>query len=126
MSTQNDFTRSYKSNAAISAYTRVSVSANGSIQVAGTGNPGVGIIQNDITSNSYENAKVRMYGTGSFQILATGAPGTAGDTVYFVGLGKVDVASGGTPWVSAGSLAASYTSNGAVVEVIPAALYRTV
>jgi len=125
MSTQNDFSRTFKTNAAMSAGTRVSVSSgNGYIQVAGATVLGVGVIQEDVTSNAYENPKVRFWGTGSVGMLGTGAPATQGDTVYALAGGYIGPASGGTPWVAVGTLLESYTVNGSKVEVLPAPLYR--
>lgn len=119
MSTQNDFSRSFKVNAAMSAFVRVSVSSNGKLDVAATDIAGVGILQEDTTSDSYQNPKIRFYGTGSCKMSGTGAPATAGDLVYFLAAGQVGPASGGTPWVSAGTLLESYTVNGSIVEVVP-------
>ena len=127
MSTQNDFSRTFKTNVAMSAGTRVAISSgNGYLQVAGVQVLGVGVIQEDVTSNSFENPKVRFWGTGSVTMLGTGAPATQGDTVYAIATGYVGPASGGTPWVSVGTLLESYTVNGVKVEVLPAPFYRPI
>lgn len=82
MSTQNDFTRSFGVNAAMSAYSRVVVSPNGKISLADTKTLGLGIIQEDVSNDVWQNPAVRFWGTGSVQVSATGGPITPGDTLY--------------------------------------------
>lgn len=117
MATQNDFSRSFQVNAAMSAFLRVSVSSNGKIGLAGT-EAGIGVLQEDCTSNSYENPKVRFYGTGSFKCAATGAPGTAGNYMFAVVTGQV-APTAATPYAVIGRLLESYTVNGSIVEIVP-------
>lgn len=119
MSTQNDFTRAFGLNAAMSAGTRVAVSSNGKLDVAGAGKAGVGVLQQDGTTNSYDNPKVRFWGTGSVGILATGAPATAGNLMFAVVTGMVAPTQAATPYAAIGYLLESYTVNGSKVEVAP-------
>lgn len=119
MSTQNDFSRSFKVNAAMSAGLRVAVSSNGYIGLAGAGEAGIGVLQEDCTANSYENPKVRFFGTGSVGIIGTGAPATAGDLVFAVVTGQIAPTQSATPYAVIGRLLESYTVNGSKVEVVP-------
>lgn len=119
MSTQNDFTRSFGVNAAMSAGLRVSVSSNGKIGLAGRTDPGVGVLQQDCTNDTWQTPKVRFWGTGSVGVIATGAPGTAGDLVFAVVTGQVAVTQATTPYFVVGRLLESYTVNGSKVEIVP-------
>lgn len=89
MATQSNFLRTFQTNAAISAFTRVVVSPNGYISVAAVDQLGIGILQEDVTSNSYENAVVRLWGTGTFRAIVTGLAVTAGDRLVCVTNGLV-------------------------------------
>lgn len=82
MATQNDFTRSFGVNAAMSAFSRVVVSPNGKISLADVNRRGDGIIQEDVQGAVWENPAVRFWGTGSAQVLTTGGPVTPGDTMF--------------------------------------------
>jgi hypothetical protein len=82
MATQNDFTRSFGVNAAMSAFSRVVVSPNGKISLADINSRGVGIIQEDVSNDVWQNPAVRFWGTGSAQVLATAGPVTPGDTLF--------------------------------------------
>lgn len=82
MATQNDFSRSFPPNAAMSAYFRVVVSPNGKISLADTKVRGIGIIQEDVQGGYWENPAVRLWGTGTCQVMATNGPITPGDTIY--------------------------------------------
>lgn len=119
MATQNDFTRSFQVNAAMSAGLRVAVSSNGKIGLAGASDPGVGVLQEDCTANSYENPKVRFWGTGSVAVIGTGAPATAGNLVFAVVTGQIAPTQASTPQWVVGRLLESYTVNGSKVEVVP-------
>jgi hypothetical protein len=119
MSTQNDFSRSFKVNAAMSAGLRVAVSSNGYIGLAGRTDPGVGVLQEDCTSAAYENPKVRFWGTGSVGVIGTGAPATAGDLMFAVVTGQVAPTQASTPQWVVGRLLESYTVNGSRVEIAP-------
>lgn len=89
MSTQNDFSRSFPVGVAMSAYLRVSISAGGQITPAKLTEPGIGILQQDVQGASWENAKVRFYGTGSCIGLATGGLITIGTTLFAATSGYV-------------------------------------
>lgn len=82
MSTQNDFERSFPVGVAMSAYLRVAISANGQVTPAALKEPGIGVLQQDVQGASWENAKVRFYGTGSCVMLATGGLITVGTTMF--------------------------------------------
>lgn len=128
MATQNDFTRSFAVNAAMSAGLRVSVSSNGKIGLASSTEPGVGVLQEDCTAESYENPKVRFYGTGSVVCVGTGAPATAGNLVFAAVTGQIVPTAAVTPVWVIGRLLESYTVNGSKVEVVPVgpAAYGTI
>lgn len=96
MSTQNDFSRSFTANTAMSAFRRVAVSSNGALDLGANNALGIGILQQDTAAQSYENPKVRFYTTGSFKVSATGGSITAGNTLYAVTSGQVAVTNGGT------------------------------
>lgn len=119
MSTQNDFSRSFTVNAAMSAFRRVTVSANGSIGYAAINEAGIGVLQQDTTANSYENPKVRFYTTGSFKVSATGGLVTAGNTLYAVTNGQVAVTNGATGGVAVGIALESGNYTGEWIEAAP-------
>ena len=114
MATQNDFSRSFTVNAAMSAFARVAVSNNKSIGLAAIGVVGVGVLQEDCTSGAYENPKVRLYGNGTVKIAVTAVPVTAGDVLFCVTNGLV-ANTGGT--VSFGYALENAATNGQIVEV---------
>ena len=115
MATQNDFSRSYSVNAAMSAFVRVAVSSNGRIGPAGLGVVGVGMLQEDTTAGTYENPKVRFYGTGSARAAVTGCPITASAVLFCLANGLAGPA-GGT--VSYGYALENAATNGQVIEVV--------
>lgn len=121
MATQNDYSRSFTVQTPMSAYIRVTVSSNGSIQPSGT-EQGQGILQADVLGLSYESPKVRFYGTGSCQIAVTGNGTTAitpGCSLYTTGASGYVCASPGTNlWGVA--LTSSGTNTGSVIEALPA------
>lgn len=120
MSTQNNFSRSFTANTAMSAFRRVAVSANGAIGLAAINELGIGILQEDTAAQSYENPKVRFYSTGSFKCSATGGLVTAGNTLYAVTNGQVAVTNGGTGGTVVGIALenGSYTA-GEWIEIAP-------
>ena len=115
MSTQVNTQDTFTVNAAMSANVRVAVSSNGSIGLADNTVTGVGVLQRDVTADSFVNAPVRFYSAGSVLVQVTGAPGTAGDIAYAAASGRVAV----TGTVGIGRLKNSYTVNGVSVEVVP-------
>lgn len=82
MATQNDFTRSFGVNAAMSAFSRVVVSPNSKISLADLNTRGLGVLQEDVSNDTWQNPAVRFWGTGSCQVLATGGSITPGDTLF--------------------------------------------
>jgi hypothetical protein len=122
MATYNDFTRSFQVNAAISAGSRVALSHNGSIGVAGDRVLGIGVIDRDCSAAAYENPKVRFYGTGSVGVAVTGGPATAGDKMYCLATGQVGPTSAAAGnGIQFGILLQSYSAgdNGTIAEVLP-------
>jgi hypothetical protein len=121
MATQNNDTRSFPVNAAMSAYRVVTVSSNGSIGLAAVDQRGIGILQEDCTANSYERPNVRLYGAGTFRVAVTGTPLTAGNTMVVVTNGLVSVTNGlaGNSGVIIGLLleSAGVGTNGSIREV---------
>lgn len=121
MATQNNQTRSFPVNAAMSAYRVVTVSSNGSIDLAAVDKRGIGILQEDCTANTYERPEVRLYGTGTFRVAVTGTPLTAGNTMVVVTNGFVSVTNGlvGNTGVVIGILleSADANTNGSIREV---------
>ena len=116
MATTNDFTRSFPVNAALSAFRRVAVSNNGSIGYADNGVNGIGILQQDVTSDSFYTPSVRLYGTGTYMCAVTSVPVTIGDTVYAAVTGYVS----STGTVVAGRTLTSASVRGSFIEVCPA------
>lgn len=121
MATQNNQSRSFAVNAAMSAFRVVAVSSNGSIGLAAVDVRGVGILQEDTTANSYERPEVRLYGAGTFRVAVTGTPLTAGNTMVVVTNGFVSVTNGlaGNSGVVIGTLleSAGVGTNGSIREV---------
>lgn len=115
MAVQNNSGKSFTVNAAMSAFRRVLLSSNGSIGLAGSGDFGNGVLQRDVTADSFAVAPVRFYEAGSFRCVVSAAPGTAAGFAYAASSGTV--APTGT--VTLGTFMESFTSNGVVVEVLP-------
>lgn len=82
MSTQNDFSRGFPVGVPMSAYLRVAISNGGQITPAALLSPGIGVLQQDVQGASWENAKVRFWGTGSAICLVTGGLTTIGTTMF--------------------------------------------
>lgn len=119
MATQNDFTRGFTVNTAMSAFVRVTVSANGAIGPSG-GEQGNGVIQQDVSGAVYDIGKVRFFGTGSIQVAVTGNGSVAitpGATLGTTANGYLCV----SPYTLAFGVAlqGSGTNTGAVIEVLP-------
>ncbi len=100
----------------------VAVSNNGYIDLAAVDSGiAVGVIQEDITSGTYENANVRLFGTGTAMIAVTGTPLTAGDVMVICTSGYVSVTNGlvGASGVRIGVLleSAGPSTNGQLREV---------
>lgn len=121
MSTYNDFSRSFTVNAAMSAGRRVALSNNGSIGLAAAEQFGVGVLERDCTADSFENPKVRLPGTGSVSVCATGAPGTVGDILYCLASGQVGPTNSATNGIQYGVAFESWTANGVLIEALPLA-----
>lgn len=122
MSTYNDFSRSFTVNAAMSAGVRVALSSNGSIGLAGDRILGLGVLQRDTTAGSYENPKVRFFGTGSVSVAVTGGPATVGDKLFCLALGQVGPTSAAAGnGIQFGILLESYSAaqNGSLAEALP-------
>lgn len=120
MSAQNDFSRSFQVNAAMSRGTVVACSPNGKLTAAlCDSSTTIGVLQDDCTSNTYENPKVRLWGAGTAQIAITGAPLTAGDVMVVVTGGYVSVtnARAGDTGVKIGVLLENASTNGQLYEV---------
>jgi hypothetical protein len=115
MPTQVNTQDSYRVNEAMSANVRVVVSSNGAISLADNTVKGDGILQRDVTADSWVTAPVRFFSAGSALIPVTGAPGTAGNIAYAAAAGRVAV----TGTVVIGRLKSGYTVNGVSVEVVP-------
>jgi hypothetical protein len=123
MATQNDFSRAFPVNTAMSAFRRVSLSSNGGLGYSQATEAGVGVLQDDVLGLAYENPKVRFYGTGSVMVAVTGGPATAGATMWAAVTGYVTpiVPSPVTAGVTFGILLAPLivTVNGTFAEVLP-------
>ena len=121
MASQNNFSRSFTVNAAMSAGSVVALSSNASIGLNAINQPGIGVLQDDCTANSYENPKVRLYGTGTSKVSVTGTPLTAGDTLYTVTNGQVAGTNGATGGQKFGILleTTGASANGQLFEALP-------
>lgn len=124
MSSQVNFSDTFQVNEAMSRGRVVALSNNGKIGLAACDSAlAVGVLQEDVSANSYENAPVRFLGTGSVMVAVTGTPLTAGDTMVLVTNGMVSVTNGraGDTGVKIGILRESIGvgNNGLLAEVIP-------
>ena len=122
MSTQNDFTRSFRPTTAMSRGRVVKCDTSGQIDLLGCdANGGIGVLMKDTTSNSFENPPVRLIGAGTVMVAVTGCPLTAGDLMVCVTSGQVSVTNGrtGNTSVKFGILleSAGPTENGNLKEV---------
>lgn len=120
MATTNDFTRSFGVNAALSAFRRVAVSSNGSIGYADDGVLGVGVLQQDVTNDSFYTPQVRFFSLGTYMCAVTAVPVTIGDTVYAAVTGYVSTTGRSTIFaLTAGRSLTTATVNGSWIEVAP-------
>lgn len=120
MATTNDFTRAFSVNAALSAFRRVAVSNNGSIGYADDGVLGIGILQQDVTNDSFFTPSVRFYSLGTYMCAVTGCPVTIGDTVYAAVTGYVSSTGRSSIFaLTAGRTLTTATVNGSWIEVAP-------
>ena len=81
MATQSDLHRGFKINAAMSAFLRVVVDTGGLVGPTTFNQLGIGVLQNDVSSTTYDIAVVRLWGAGTMKMTATGLSMTAGDKV---------------------------------------------
>lgn len=81
----------------------------------------IGVLQEDCTSGTYENPKVRLLGTGTCKVSITGTPLTTGDALYTVTSGQL----AGTIGATGGTIFAvleettGASTNGQLFEVRP-------
>lgn len=121
MSTFNDFSRSFQVNAAMSAGRIVALSSNGKIGLAAADAANaIGVLEEDVTANTYENPRVRFFGACSRLVSITGCPCTAGDVMVIVTNGQASVTNGrvGDTGVEFGVLVENAGTNGQLKEVI--------
>lgn len=120
MATQQDLTRSFETNTAMSRGRVVALSNNGKITLAACDSAiAIGVLQVDTTANAYENPKVRLFGAGTVLVSVTGCPLTAGDVMVVVTSGQVSVTNArtGDTGVEFGVLLESAATNGDLKEV---------
>ena len=118
MATYNDVTRGFTPNTAMSAYIRVTVSANGAINPS-AGEIGAGILLEDTAGNSYEVPKVRFANSGSCPVAVTGNGTTAitpGASIGTTANGYLCASPFTNFWGVA--LQGSGTTTGAVIEAL--------
>lgn len=118
MATQNDFYRSFAVNAAMSANRRVALSTNGAIGYADASTLGIGILQNDVTSNSYEVATVRLFGTGTCTV-SLSAIATAADTLICTASGQVCPKGSVTNGITFGRALSGAAASPELIEAVP-------
>ena len=123
MATQSDLQRGFKINAAMSAFLRVVVDTSGLVGPATFNQLGIGVLQNDVSSTTYDIAVVRLWGAGSFKMTATGLSMTAGNVVHALTSGYFGIPSVGavTPNCTIGylleSVSVPLTNTQSVAEV---------
>lgn len=115
MATQNDHTRTFPANAAMSAFRLVALSSNGGVGVNPATSAGVGILQNDVIQDDARGAVVRLPGAGSYKIAITGAV-TAGNLLYAAASGYA--AATGTIGIGLRSVESASGDN-SIVEATP-------
>ncbi len=121
MSSFNNFSRSFQVNAAMSAGRIVALSNNGKLDLAACdGTNAIGVLEDDTTSNSYENPKVRFFGPFTRLVAITGCPCTAGDRMVLVTNGQASVTNGraAETGVEFGVLIENAGTNGQLKEVL--------
>ncbi len=120
MSTQNNFSRSFEPAVAISRGRVVSVIASGKVALAPVAaTNAIGVVQEDVGTGAWENASVRLFGTGTAMISVTGVPVTAGDVMFLCTNGQVSATDGivGASGVRIGVLLENVATNGLLAEV---------
>lgn len=120
MSTQQDFTRSFQTNTAMSRGRVVALSNNGKITLAACDSAIViGTLAVDTTAEAYENPKVRLLGAGTVMVSVTGCPLTAGDVMVVCTSGQVSATNArtGDTGVEFGVLLENAATNGELKEV---------
>lgn len=118
MATQNDYYRSFPVNAAMSANRRVAMSTNGSIGYADGSTLGIGILQNDVTSSSYEVGTVRLFGTGTAAV-GISAITTVADTLICTASGLVCPKGSVTNGITFGRALTAASNSGELIEAVP-------
>ena len=123
MATQSDLQRGFKINAAMSAFLRVVVDTSGLVGPATFNQLGIGVLQNDVSSTTYDIAVVRRWGAGTFKMTAPGLSMTAADVVHALTGGYFGIRSVGavTPNCTIGylleSVSVPLTNTQSVAEV---------
>lgn len=110
---QNDRSFTLRAAAAASAFRRVTINSSGQSAVADNTVKGVGVLQRDVSAESFDSAVIRTWGAGTHAIAVTGAPITAGDLAYAAAGGLI--AATGT--VIVGRAITGTTVNGTIIEV---------
>ena len=110
---QNDNSFTLRAAAAASAFRRVTVNASGQAAVADNTVKGVGVLQRDVSAETWDSSAVRTWGAGTHCIAVAAAPITAGDLAYAAAGGLV--APTGT--VIVGRCLTGTTVNGTIIEV---------
>lgn len=115
MATQNNDTRTFQANAAMSAYRLVAISSNGGVGLNPATKAGDGVLQEDVKDGDAKGAVVRMPGAGSFKVAITGAV-TAGNLLFAEASGYA--AASGTIAINLRA-AESASGTNSVIEAIP-------
>jgi hypothetical protein len=110
---QSDNTFTLRAAAAASAFRRVTVNASGQSAVADNTVKGVGVLQRDVSAETWDAATIRTWGAGTHAVAVTGAPITAGDLAYAAAGGLV--AATGT--VIVGRCITGTTVNSTIIEI---------
>ena len=116
MSTQNDNSRTFPANAAMTQFRRVALSENGGVAHADNTVAGIGVIQRDAVEGDTYGAVVRLRGAGSHKIAITAAPVTAGNLLYAAANGYAAPTGTVSLALEADENAGG---NGAIIEAIP-------
>jgi hypothetical protein len=110
---QSDNTFTLRAAAAASAFRRASINSSGQAAVADNTVKGVGVLQRDVSAESFDSATIRTWGAGTHAIAGTAGPITTGDLVYAAAGGLV--APTGT--VIVGRAVTGIMVNGTILEV---------
>jgi hypothetical protein len=114
MATTNSYGASYSANLSISAFRGVVISNNQGITYGATAVVPDGFAQIDAASGDITSIRL-LFDGGTQKCSLTGAPVTAGDTLFAGALGRVS--SSGT--VTVGRAASNVSVNGDIVTFIP-------